>query len=143
MELTAFTDYSLRVLMFLAREEGTQSSIDELAEYYGVSRHHIAKITRHLAAAGFVVTTRGKNGGIVLAKSPEEINLAAVVHSTEPHFNLVECFASDKSQCVLNNCCRLKGILYGARAQFFQHLEKYTLADAAAGSMSLIESRSA
>ncbi len=133
MELTAFTDYSLRVLMYLAREDGLQSSIDELAEYYNVSRHHIAKITGHLAKAGYLKNSRGKNGGVSLAMRPAEINLAEVVRCTEPHFNLVECFAGEQSNCLLNNCCRLKGILYGARAQFFQHLQKYTLEDAIAG----------
>ncbi len=133
MELTAFTDYSLRVLMYLAQEEGLQSSIDELAEYYGVSRHHIAKITGRLAKAGYLKNSRGKNGGISLALRPEEINIGEVVRCTEPHFNLVECFSSEDNSCLLNNCCLLKGILYGARAQFFQHLEKFTLADAISG----------
>ncbi|WP_269538185.1 RrF2 family transcriptional regulator [Cerasicoccus fimbriatus] len=133
MELTAFTDYSLRVLMYLAREEGIQSSIDELANYYGVSRHHIAKITGHLAKAGYLKNSRGKNGGVSLAKRPEEINLAEVIRCTEPHFNLVECFSGEPNGCLLNNCCRLKGILFGARAQFFQHLEQYTIADAVVG----------
>ncbi len=134
MELTAFTDYSLRVLMYLARGEGAQSSIDELAEYYGVSRHHIAKITGHLSKAGYLKTSRGKHGGVSLAMPPEEINLAKVVRITEPHFNIVECFTGSTSHCLLHNCCQLKGILYGARAQFFKHLEKYTLADAIGGS---------
>lgn len=133
MELTAFTDYSLRVLMYLAREDGRHSSIDELAEYYSVSRHHVAKITGHLAKAGYLRTTRGKNGGVTLAMPARAINLAEVIRCTEPHFNFVECFGVGESTCRLNNCCRLKGILFSARDQFFRHLEKFTLADAAGG----------
>ncbi|MEO0794926.1 MAG: Rrf2 family transcriptional regulator [Verrucomicrobiota bacterium] len=133
MELTAFTDYSLRVLMFLAQNDGRQSSIDELAEYYDLSRHHVAKITGRLSKAGFLVSSRGKHGGVALAMDAKDINLAAVVKQTEPHFNLVECFADGKNGCRLSECCRLKGILLGARAQFFSYLEKFTLADAVAG----------
>lgn len=130
MELTAFTDYSLRVLMYLAREEGLRSSIDELADYYSVSRHHVAKITGHLSKAGYLKTSRGKHGGVTLAKPPSEINLADVVRCTEPHFHLVECLRGGESHCRLDDGCRLKGILLGARAQFFHHLAKHTLADA-------------
>lgn len=134
MELTRFTDYALRVLMFLGSEPGRRSSIDELADFYSVSRHHIAKITKKLAAAGFIESTRGKNGGLVLNRAPESIRIADVVRATEPHFHLVECFDSKKSVCTIDGCCGLKGILYQARARFFATLDQYTLADAIARS---------
>jgi len=133
MELTDFTDYSLRVLMFLAARPGKKSSIDELADFYGISRHHVAKITRSLAEGGWLETTRGKGGGVSLAKPAAEINLAEVVSHTEPHFHLVECFREQNQNCVLTHCCSLKSILYGARGQFFAYLRKHTLADAVQG----------
>lgn len=131
MELTSFTDYSLRVLMYLGAGEGRRSSIDELAEFYQVSRHHLAKIVRRLSDLGFIETTRGKNGGIALAMDPASINLADVIRKTEPHFNLVGCFADNQEagHCVIDGICSLKGVLLGARVQFFAHLAKYTLAD--------------
>lgn len=130
MELTSFTDYSLRVLMYLAKDPSKRSSIDELAEFYGVSRHHLAKIVKRLSDLGYVDTMRGKQGGVSLAQSPEKINIAKVVRETEPHFNLVQCFAEGNAgKCVVDGCCVLKGVLFGARSQFFAHLQKYTLAD--------------
>lgn len=130
MELTSFTDYSLRVLIYLADSQVERSSIDELASFYEISRHHLAKIVKRLADLDYVETTRGKNGGLRLAKAPEAINLAKVIRETEPHFNLVECFAAEnQGKCVIDTNCSLKGVLYGARRQFFLHLEQYTLAD--------------
>ncbi len=116
--------------MYLATDEARRSSIDELAEFYQVSRHHLAKIVKRLSDLGYVETTRGKNGGICLAQAPVSINLAKVIRETEPHFNLVECFDGKKrGNCVIDGNCALKGVLLSARGQFFAHLEKYTLAD--------------
>lgn len=130
MELTSFTDYSLRVLMYLAAEEGRRSSIDELAEYYQLSRHHVAKIVKRLSDLEYLETTRGKNGGVRLAQAPSEINVGKVIQQTEPHFNLVECLSgTHQSNCVIDGNCVLKGVLTVARGHFFAHIEKYTLAD--------------
>ncbi len=130
MELTSFTDYSLRVLMFLAKHQTRRSSIDEMADFYKVSRHHLAKIVKRLSDLGYLETVRGKRGGVSLAQSPESINLAKVIRETEPHFNLVECFSKESAgKCVIDGSCELKGVLFAARGQFFAHLEKYTLAD--------------
>lgn len=134
MELTAFTDYALRILMFLAAEPARKSSIDELSQFYGISRHHVAKITRRLAEHGFLDTSKGKSGGLRLNRDAAEINLADVIRVTEPHFNLVSCFSGQEGVCILEGNCRLKGILIGARGQFFTYLAKYTLADAISGS---------
>jgi Rrf2 family nitric oxide-sensitive transcriptional repressor len=130
MELTSFTDYSLRVLMSLAESQAPRSSIDEIAQFYGISRHHLAKVVKRLSDLGYVQTIRGKNGGICLAQFPAEISLAKVIRETEPHFNLVECFAAEnQGNCVIEGNCALKGVLLGARSHFFAHLEQFTLAD--------------
>lgn len=132
MELTSFTDYSLRVLIYLTNGQERLSSIDELAEYYGLSRHHLAKIVKRLADLGYLETIRGKNGGLRLGKDPSEINVATVIKQTEPHFNLVECMAKGHEHgCVIHGPCKLKGALITARAHFFAHLEQFTLADVA------------
>ena len=132
MELTSFTDYSLRVLIYLANDRERLSSIDEMAEFYGISRHHVAKIVKRLADLKYLETQRGKNGGLRLAKDPAEVNIATVIKQTEPHFNLVECMCDKgKSACVIDGHCRLRGALAVARGHFFAHLQKYTLADVA------------
>lgn len=130
MELTAFTDYSLRLLIYLGREPDKLASIDMVADYYQVSRHHIAKIVNRLSELGYIETIRGKNGGIRLGMSPEAINIGTLVLQTEPHFNIVECFDSKTNTCRLNNCCALKGILAQARNAFIKTLRAHTLADA-------------
>ncbi|MGB0413770.1 MAG: Rrf2 family transcriptional regulator [Coraliomargarita sp.] len=132
MELTSFTDYSLRILIYLADDTERLSSIDELAEFYQLSRHHVAKIVKRLADLEYLETIRGKNGGLRLAKDPVEINVATVIKQTEPHFNLVECMCEGKtSACVIHGHCRLKGALATARGHFFTHLAKFSLADVA------------
>ncbi len=132
MELTSFTDYSLRILIYLADDTERLSSIDELSEFYQLSRHHVAKIVKRLADLEYLETIRGKNGGLRLAKDPAEINVAAVIKQTEPHFNLVECMCEGKtSACVIHGHCRLKGALAAARGHFFEHLAKFSLADVA------------
>ena len=130
MELTSFTDYSLRVLMFLGANPERRASIDEMAAFYGISRHHLAKIVRKLSELGYVETARGKNGGMQLAVAPGTINLAELIKQTEPHLNLVGCFSNEPhGRCVIDGICSLKGILYGARAKFFAHLAQFTLED--------------
>lgn len=132
MELTTFTDYSLRLLIYLARSPRPQSSIDEMSEYYEVSRHHVAKIVKRLSDLGYVDTTRGKNGGVALAKEPAEINIGLVIRQVEPHFNIVECIGrGGESNCVIHGSCQLKGALLTARSHFFAHLDKFTLEDVA------------
>lgn len=132
MELTSFTDYSLRVLIYLAHDTERLSSIDELADFYGISRHHLAKVVKRLADLEYVVTIRGKNGGLRLAKDPKAVNISTVIKQTEPHFNLVQCMCAESRQmCTIDGHCRLKGVLLAARGQFFSHLDQYTLADVA------------
>lgn len=130
MELTSFTDYSLRVLIYLAKMETEKSSIDELADFYEISRHHVAKIVKRLSDLGYLETTRGKQGGVSLAEKPEHINLAKVIQQTEPHFDLVPCFSKEgKTKCVIDGHCGLKKVLFSARGKFFAHLREFTLSD--------------
>lgn len=135
MRLTLYTDYSLRVLLYLAGREGKTVTISELAEFYKVSRNHLVKVVHELGLNGYIHTTRGKNGGIRLNKPAAEIVIGEVVRKTEPDFDLLECFNPAINQCVISNTCDLKSVLYEAKASFLGVLDKYTLADAASSEM--------
>lgn len=132
MQLTQFTDYSLRTLIYLARlPEPGQATIAEIADFYGISRHHLIKVAHTLASKGFIASTRGKGGGIQLARPPHTIGVGEVVRLTEPHMNLAECFDVKHDLCRITRACFLKGVLHEARRAFLAVLDKYTLADAA------------
>ena len=135
MRLTLYTDYSLRVLLYLASREGQTVTISELAGFYKVSRNHLVKVVHELGLNGYIQTTRGKNGGIRLNKPAAEIVIGEVVRKTEPDFDLLECFNPAINQCVISRACDLKSVLYEARASFLSVLDKYTLADAATSEM--------
>ena len=131
MRLTLYTDYSLRVLLYLATKPEQTATITEIAEHYDISRNHLVKVVHSLGIHGFIATTRGKNGGIRLARSAEAIQLSDVVRKTEPDMDLLECFNPATDNCVISPTCRRKSMLYEGRAAFMAVLEKNTLADAA------------
>lgn len=132
MQLTQFTDLSLRLLIYLARlPEPGMATIQEIAEYHQISRNHLVKVANSLANQGFIMTTRGKGGGIQLARPAYTIGVGEVVRRTELNMNLVECFDAPTNQCRLIRNCFLKATLYEAQRAFMTVLDKYTLADAA------------
>ena len=132
MQLTQFTDYSLRLLIYLARlPEPGMATIAEIADYHQVSRNHLVKVANSLANQGFIISTRGKGGGIQLARPAYTIGVGDVVRQTEQNMNLVECFDMPNNQCRLIRNCFLKAALYEAQRAFMAVLDKYTLADAA------------
>lgn len=128
MRLTQYTDYSLRVLIYLALEDGRLTSIRAISEVYGISHNHLMKVVQQLARKGYVDAVRGRGGGLRLARPPGDVNLAEVVRSMEPDFSLVECMRPG-GDCVISPACVLPGILEGAIHAFMAELEKYTLAD--------------
>ena len=129
MQLTLYTDYSLRVLLYLAMHPDERITITEIAEYFGISRNHLVKVVHNLGKIGLIQTIRGKSGGLLLAVSPDDINIATVVKQIEPHMNLLECFDDATNTCPITMQCSLKGVLFQARQGFVDVLEKYTLAD--------------
>lgn len=129
MQLTLYTDYSLRVLIYLGLRRDRLSTVSEIAESYGISRNHLVKVVHNLATLGFVHSTRGKGGGLSLARSPERINIGDVVRHTEMNFNIVECFDGKSRGCPITAVCRLKGVLSDAANAFLRVLDGYTLAD--------------
>ncbi|EOD6735378.1 nitric oxide-sensing transcriptional repressor NsrR [Cronobacter sakazakii] len=126
MQLTSFTDFGLRALIYMASlPEGRMTSISEVTEVYGVSRNHMVKIINQLSRAGYVTAVRGKNGGIRLGKPAATIRIGDVVRELEP-LSIVNC---SSAFCHITPACRLKQVLGDAVARFLQELDNYTLAD--------------
>lgn len=131
MRLTLYTDYSLRVLLYLASKPEETVTITEISDYYNISRNHLVKVVHNLGLLEFITTTRGKNGGLKLARRAEDILISDVVRKTEPDMDLLECFNRETDNCVISPTCRLKSMLYEGRTAFMAVLEQNTLADAA------------
>ncbi|GBE11314.1 HTH-type transcriptional repressor NsrR [bacterium BMS3Bbin12] len=130
MRLTRYTDYALRVLMYLGGRPGRTGTISEIAERYRISRNHLLKVVHGLAHTGYLITRRGKGGGLQLARPAAQINLGEVVRRMEGSLAVVECMGEDHpANCLLDPCCALKGAVADARAAFLTALDRYTLAD--------------
>jgi len=128
MKLTHYSDYSLRVLIFLGIRTERLATISEISESYGISRNHVVKVVHHLGQLGYVETLRGKRGGLRLAGKPEDINIGKLVRETEASLQIVECFGDDQA-CVLSPVCVLKNVLNEALVAFLATLDQYTLKD--------------
>lgn len=137
MHLTNFTDYCLRALMFVALKGEELTTIDEIAERYGINRNHLVKVVFRLGQLGYLDTSRGKGGGIRLADDPAKVKLGKLVRQTEQDFALVECFQDQDCLCVIEPACVLKKALHRALVAFFEVLDEYTLADLVKPSRSL------
>jgi Rrf2 family nitric oxide-sensitive transcriptional repressor len=129
MKLTAFTDYSLRVLMYLAAEPDRRATIAEISSAFGVKENHLTKVVHFLGKQGWVATVRGQGGGLMLARPAKEIGLGRVVRDTEGAAMPAECFSPESDHCPISHCCRLKGVLAEAVTAFHAVLDRYTLAD--------------
>ncbi len=130
MRLTAYTDYSLRVLIYLGLRGERLATISEISETYGLSANHLMKIIHNLGKLGYIETVRGRGGGIRLAGDPEEINLGQVVRQMEPDFAVVECRDHNRRrECVITPACRLQLVLDKAVQAFLDVLDNHTLAD--------------
>lgn len=129
MQLTLYSDYSLRVLIYLGMRPQRQATITEIADSYKISRNHLVKVVHNLANLGYIKTTRGRGGGMQLAYRPEQINIGEVVEKTEPNFDLVECFDRENNTCPIAPGCALIKALKAAKSAFLEVLRGYTLAD--------------
>ena len=131
MRLTLYTDYSLRVLLYLANKEDELVTISELADFFKISRNHLVKVVHNLGLSGYIITSRGRHGGLKLARPAKNVLIGEVVRATEPDFDLLECFNPATDKCVITRTCSLKSVIFNAQAAFLGELDKYTLADMA------------
>lgn len=130
MQLTTYTDYTLRVLIYLGMQtNGEKSNIKEISSFYNISNNHLSKVVYELGKLGMIETVRGRNGGIKLAKEPTQINIGAIVRHTESPINLVECFDETRNTCKLSPACKLKFVLNEALNSYMKVLDGYTLED--------------
>ncbi|MBX3584121.1 MAG: Rrf2 family transcriptional regulator [Rhizobiaceae bacterium] len=136
MRLTVYTDYALRMLIYLAIGDDGQARVGDVADSYGISRNHLLKVALELGRLGYVTTTRGRSGGISLAKAPQDINLGEVVRHMEDDFGLVECLRAHGACCIAPSC-RLKVLVREAIGAFLAVFDEYTLADLAADNTAL------
>lgn len=135
MQLDKFTDYALRVLMTLAVRAPERVPTSEIAALFGLSDHHLSKVSTQLAREGFVASERGRNGGLILARPADQISVGAVIRAMKRDDPVVECFGANRS-CLILPACGLRDPLAEAQEAFFATLDRYTLAD-------VIRSRSA
>jgi Rrf2 family nitric oxide-sensitive transcriptional repressor len=127
MQLTQFSDYAMRTVLYLGCRPERLISVDEISRAYRISRHHLVRVVQSLTELGVVASQRGRGGGMRLAKDPSEINVGWLIRQTEPHFHLVECFDPETNTCPIAPACGLKGALGRAQQAFLNVLDEYTL----------------
>lgn len=128
MQLTLFSDYTLRTLIYLATHPDQTVPAAQIAEAFGVSSDHMTKAAKWLTQRGYVKGVRGKLGGLQLACDPSSVRVGDLLRDAEPHLELVECFNRESNRCPIAPACRLKRALFDAREAFFAVLNEYTLA---------------
>jgi Rrf2 family transcriptional regulator, nitric oxide-sensitive transcriptional repressor len=129
MHLTTFTDYSLRVLIFVAAQPVERATIAEVAQGFGISENHLTKVVHFLGKAGFLANVRGRGGGLRLARPAAAINLGDIVRRAEGALKPAECFDPVTNACVITGACRLKDVLGDAVEAFYAVLDGHSLAD--------------
>lgn len=129
MQLTIFTDYGLRSLMFLAAHRDRLCNVREIADHYGVSYNHLVKVIHRLSQLQLIESLKGKGGGIRLAPEVQKLRLGDLVKMLEPNMDIVECFKKNGNACRITNTCQLKHYLFDASQAFIDSLNRYTLAE--------------
>jgi Rrf2 family nitric oxide-sensitive transcriptional repressor len=129
MKLSGFTDYGLRVLIYLAAQPGRRATIGEIARAFAISENHLTKVVYFLGKNGWLANVRGRGGGLELGRAPHDIPVGAVVRQTEGEDRPAECFDAEHNTCPITRICRLRGVLGQALDAFYAVLDQYTLAD--------------
>ena len=131
LRLTIYTDYALRLMMYLAIKDGELATIADISDSYGISKAHLMKVAHQLGVAGYIETVRGRQGGLRLAKPAKAIRLGEIVRHTEPDMAVMACLKPIDAPCVIKRCCVLRGALEKAGLAFLEVLDRYTLNDLA------------
>ncbi|MDZ4290116.1 MAG: Rrf2 family transcriptional regulator [Prosthecobacter sp.] len=130
MQLTYHTDYALRVLIYMMGRPEQKVTTREMADFYGVSLNHLTKVAKRLTKAGWLESTRGSGGGLLLAEHTPDAKVGEIVRQTES-WELVECFTPKTNTCPIAGACHLKPMLFHARRAFFDVLDAHTVRDLA------------
>jgi len=128
MQLTLYTDYSFRVLLYLGVNRDRLCTIAEISERCAATHNHLVKVVHNLGREGYIQTMRGRTGGIKLKKEPEEIKLTDIIRCTEVNLNIAECLRENNT-CHITEVCKIKNVFEEAQSQFIQTLDRYTVAD--------------
>jgi Rrf2 family nitric oxide-sensitive transcriptional repressor len=128
MHLTRQADYTMRLLIHLAVQPDQSATIEQIAERYGISRHHLTKVANRAVQAGYVAGLRGRAGGLKLARKPKDIGIGEVLRVFED-WRVVECFDAESNACVVAGGCGLQAVLKQALDAWFAVLDQYSLAD--------------
>ncbi len=127
MQLNRFTDFGLRILMYLTQHErALPVTVGEIATQFGVPHNHLVKVANRLSKLGWVTAVRGRHGGLRLAVAPRDLHLGQVLRALESHERLIDCGAPP---CPLNRSCGLAGALEQGLKAFYDRMDEYTLAD--------------
>ncbi len=137
MEVSLHSDYSFRVLMYLALHDETLTQIKSISDAYGISEYHLIKVVQNLVKIGYVESFRGRNGGIKLAVHPSTINLGQVFRQTEPSLRLLTCFDIQENTCTICGICDLQGVFDAALRGFLRELDAVSLEDVISNKKSL------
>ena len=129
MQLSKFTDYAFRALIYLAKNKSENCTVDKLADELNISTHHLKKVINKLAKTEYIISTKGRNGGLKLGLLPEEINLGKVLLLTEENLSLVECMHKSGVCPLINNDCKLKNIICKSLNEFLKEMSNFTLRD--------------
>lgn len=129
MQLTSFTDYGLRTLIYLAAFPDRRCSVKEISEYFDISRNHLVKVVHRMGTLGYIKSTKGRGGGLSLETATLSLPLGDLIQNLEPNMDIVECFNREKNRCRITDDCRLKHFLYEANTAFLASLNTRTLAD--------------
>jgi Rrf2 family transcriptional regulator, nitric oxide-sensitive transcriptional repressor len=128
MRLTTFSDYSIRVIMYLGIQPGELVKISDIANAYNISENHLTKVVHQLAQKNYIETVRGKGGGLRLVRDPNTINIGGLIRETEGDAGFLPCLNTEGA-CCIQTTCKLMGILREAQVALYTVLDKYTLAD--------------
>lgn len=129
MQLSKFTDYAFRALIYLAENNDRLCTVEELAEKLNASEHHIKKVIHRLAKTDYITSIKGRCGGLRLGLKPEEINLGEVLKITEDNLNIVECFNRSSGCPFMESGCKFKKIVSNSLKMFMDEFARYTLKD--------------